>query len=234
MVSEEKKSEVEWIIDSEVLPGDPQEEPAGEGDQKSAQPEAGEADKEAESTRRGKAQTGDTMAPVERKLTKREILTRLFEKNELILALSRKSTELEAQSKDLNDKWLRSHAEFENYRKRTQKEWELLKQQTRAEVILDILDVVDNFERAFSVVAEKDDDFVQGIRLIYNNILSTLEKFGVRRMEALNAFFDPNYHMAVAQIENKKAESNHVVEVIQEGYLLDDIVIRPAKVIIAK
>ena len=84
------------------------------------------------------------------------------------------------------------------------------------------------------MVGDRDDDFIRGIRLIYNNLCSSLEKIGVRKIEALNTAFDPTYHMAVAQIDREGAESNQVVEVVQEGYCLGDIVIRPAKVIVAK
>lgn len=169
-----------------------------------------------------------------RRLTKKEVLERLFEKNELILNLSKKNAELEAKCKTFNDKWLRSHAEFENYRKRSQKEWELLKHQVKTEIIVEILNVVDDFERAFSVVGERDDDFVRGIRLIHDNLLSTLKRSGVEKMQPLNTPFDPNFHMAVSQIKRDDVESNHVAEVIQEGYSLDGLVIRPAKVVIAK
>lgn len=169
-----------------------------------------------------------------RRLTKKEVLERLFEKNELILNLSKKNAELEAKCKTFNDKWLRSRAEFENYRKRSQKEWELLKHQVKAEAIVEILNVVDDFERAFSVVGERDDDFVRGIRMILNNLVSTLKRSGVEKMQPLNSPFDPNFHMSVSQIERDDVESNHVAEVIQEGYLLDGLVIRPAKVVIAK
>lgn len=169
-----------------------------------------------------------------RKPSDKEVLSRLMEKNEVILQLSRKNVQLEATRKALEDKRVRALAEFENYRKRTRKEWELLKEQTKAEVILEILNVVDDFERAFAVVGDRDDEFVQGIRLIYNNMLATLAKFGVTKMIAVGEQFDPNYHMAVAQIDNKEVESNQIVEVIQEGYLMDGTVIRPANVVIAK
>jgi molecular chaperone GrpE len=123
---------------------------------------------------------------------------------------------------------------FENYRKRTRKEWDLLKQQTRTEVVLEILNVIDNFERAFDAAGDRDDEFLQGIRLIYNNMLATLERMGVRKIEALNAPFDPTYHMAIAQKDTEDAKKNDVVEVAQNGYLLDDIVIRPSRVVVAK
>jgi molecular chaperone GrpE len=140
----------------------------------------------------------------------------------------------EARHKALLDKRVHLQAEFENYRKRTRKEWELLKEQTKAEVVVEILSVVDDFERAMTALADQEDEFVQGIRLIYNNLLATLAKFGVTKMIALGEVFDPNYHMAVAHIDSEEVESNHVVEVIQEGYLINGTVIRPANVVIAK
>jgi molecular chaperone GrpE len=168
------------------------------------------------------------------KPSEQEIFQRLMEKNEVILQLSKKNVELEAKHKALHDKRVRLLAEFENYRKRTRKEWELLKEQTKAEVIVEILSVVDDFERALIALEDQSDEFTQGIRLIYNNLLATLAKFGVTKMIALGEIFDPNYHMAVASIDSEEVESNHVVEVIQEGYLLDGTVIRPANVVIAK
>lgn len=167
-------------------------------------------------------------------LSKKELLARLASKNDMIMDLTRDKEELDDKCKSLHDKWLRSHAEFENYRKRTQKEWELLKQQTKAEVILEFLSIVDDFERAFSAVGETETEFIQGIRLIYNNMQAILEKFGVSRIEAIDSPFDPNYHMAVAQIEKKDASPGQVVEILQQGYLLGNQVIRPAKVVIAK
>jgi molecular chaperone GrpE len=164
----------------------------------------------------------------------KDVLGRLLEKNEIILKLNKDNAEKDRQLKDLNDKWLRSVAEFENYRKRSRKEWELLKQQSKTEVILEILNIIDDFERAFSVVEDGDDEFVQGIKLIYNNLIGILDKFGVQEIESLNTPFDPNVHMAVGQVETEDVESGRVAEVIQKGYRLDDMVIRPARVIVAK
>jgi molecular chaperone GrpE len=164
----------------------------------------------------------------------KDVLNRLLEKNEIILKLNKDNAEKDRQLKDLNEKWLRSVAEFENYRKRSRKEWELLKQQSKTEVILEILNTIDDFERAFSVAEDKDEKFVQGIRLIYNNLLSVLERFGVEVIESLNRSFDPSFHMAVGQLETEDVESGVVAEVIQKGYRLDDTVIRPARVIVAK
>jgi molecular chaperone GrpE len=178
--------------------------------------------------------TPHTKEDSDRKPTKKGLKELLEHKNEKIGQLTRQTEWFQNEVRDLKDKWLRSVAEFDNYRKRTRKEWELLQQRTKAEIILDILTSVDDFERAFSVVGDRDDDFIRGIRLIYNNLCSSLEKIGVRKIEALNTAFDPTYHMAVAQIDRDGAESNQVVEVVQEGYCLGDIVLRPAKVVVAR
>ena len=169
-----------------------------------------------------------------RKPTEQEILQRLLEKNDVILQLSKKNIETEAKLRAMTDRRMELTAEFENYRKRTRKEWELLRDQTRAEVIIEILNVVDDFERAMAALGDQDDKFVQGVRLIHHNLITTLERFGVRKLIALGQPFDPNYHMAVAQIDSETVESSHVVEIIQEGYVMDGNVIRPANVVIAK
>ena len=169
-----------------------------------------------------------------RKPTEQEILQRLLEKNEVILQLSHKNVQLDAQVKALSDKRVQLMAEFDNYRKRTRKEWDLLKDQTKVEVLIEFLSVVDDFDRAMTAMGERDDEFVQGVRLIYNGLLSTLERLGVRKMIALGESFDPNAHMSVASIDSENVESNHIVEIIQEGYLMDGNVIRPANVVIAK
>lgn len=155
------------------------------------------------------------------------------EAEEEINKLKDKICDLEAQASQLKDKWLRALAEFENYRKRSRKEWELLKQQTKADVVIEMLHVLDDFERAFAVV-EGEGELVQGFRMIYEKLLLTLTKLGVREIEALDAPFDPNYHMAVAQREEAGKDSGVVVEVAEKGYLLDDSLLRPAKVIVAK
>jgi molecular chaperone GrpE len=177
-----------------------------------------------------------------RRVSRKEILDRFQEKNEVIARLTREKNRLDKENADLaeqarehKDRWLRAAAEFENYRKRSSREWELLKQQSKSEVILEVLNSLDDFERAFAVVAGTDDsEFVQGIRLIYNNLLSGLQKLGVSEFQALHQPFDPNVHMAVGQIETDAAPSGHVVEVLEKGYSLNGVLIRPARVIVAK
>ncbi|MCI0451780.1 MAG: nucleotide exchange factor GrpE [Candidatus Latescibacteria bacterium] len=183
------------------------------------------------------------------KFSRRDVLDRFQEKNSAIArltkekqALEKKLTALEAekssfetQSKDHKDRWLRTAAEFENYRKRSAKEWELLKQQSKTEVILDVLNSLDDFERAFAAVDATDEsEFVRGIRLIYNNLLQVLQKLGVTELDAMGAPFDPNRHMAIGQIETGEVASGHVAQVAQKGYALNGSVIRPARVVVAK
>jgi molecular chaperone GrpE len=169
-----------------------------------------------------------------RQPSQQEIFQRLMEKNEVILQLTKKNAELEARRKSLEDKRIQLLAEFENYRKRTRKEWDLLKQQTRAEVFVELVKIVDDFERAFAALGDQENEFKQGIRLIYNNMMALLASFGVTKMIALGQRFDPNYHMAVAHTDSPEFESNHVAEVVLDGYLMDGVLLRPASVVIAK
>jgi len=169
-----------------------------------------------------------------REFTQKELLSHLQEKNKLLFALKKNNSNIKLELKSLKDKWLRAAADFENYKKRSRKEWELLQHKTKADVFLEILNIVDDFERAFSAAERSDDEFVKGIQLIYQNLLNTLTRFGIKPIEAVDQRFDPKYHMAVGQIEAKGKKSGHVVEVTQRGYFLNEIVLRPAKVIIAK
>lgn len=196
---------------------------------------------------------GDDHRP---KFSRKQILDRFAEKNSAISKLqkeksvlekereniatereswSAEKSSLEAQVKEFKDKWLRSAAEFENYRKRTAKEWELLKQQSRTEVILEVLNSLDDFERAFAVVNPgSEDDFVKGVRLIYNNLLQVLQKMGVVELDALHQPFDPVRHMAIGQIETDATAPGNVAQVVTKGYSFNGSVIRPAHVIVAK
>ncbi len=185
---------------------------------------------------------GEPAVPRGRRVSRKEILGRFQEKNEVIARLTRERMSLEKerdefadQARELKDRWMRSAAELENYRKRSAREWELLKQQSKSEVILEVLNSLDDFERAFAVVeGAEENEFIQGIRLIYNNLRLGLQKLGVTELEARHQPFDPNVHMAVGQIETTEAESGHVAEVVQKGYSLEGMLIRPARVIVAK
>lgn len=183
------------------------------------------------------------------KFSRQQILDRFAEKNSAIGKLQKEikgmtaeretwaaeKSSLEAQAKESKDKWLRSAAEFENYRKRTAKEWELLKQQSKTEVILEVLNSMDDFERAFAVVEPgSENEFIKGVRLIYNNLLQVLQKMGVAEVDAFHQPFDPTRHMAIGQIDTDETASGNVAKVITKGYIFNGFVIRPAHVIVAK
>jgi len=143
-----------------------------------------------------------------------------------------------AERDEFKEKWLRIVAELDNVRKRTSRELLQSRKFAQAEVLRGFLDVQDNFERALqSVPAETDteapDSFREGVALIYQNIRGVLKDKGVAPMEALEAVFDPNFHEAVGQMSRDGVEAGVVIEVVQQGYLFGDMVLRPARVIIS-
>lgn len=141
---------------------------------------------------------------------------------------------LEAEAADWKDKYLRAMAEFENFRRRSNQEkadWIKLATQKLA---LEICDVLDNFERAISQVdeAQKGDHFVKGVLMIEQQLRNALDKEGVKKIDALGKDFDPSYHEALAHIPSDYDE-NQVAAVIQNGYLMHDKLLRPARVAVS-
>jgi molecular chaperone GrpE len=138
-----------------------------------------------------------------------------------------------------NDRYLRLAAEFDNFKKRTARQYAEIVNNANEAVILELLDVIDDFQRALDTAAdgsrEKAGDevsFLEGMRLIYDKLMTVLKGKGVRRMEVAGRPFDPVYHEAVMQAPSEKEEGT-VIEVISPGYLLNDRVIRHAKVVVA-
>ncbi len=156
---------------------------------------------------------------------------------------SEKTSEEEEDPKDkkiteLNDKVMRQMAEFENFRKRTDKEKSEMFANGEKTVIEAILPVIDNFERALDMAAadkeKKDDPFIEGMDKVYKQLIAELEKLGVRPIEALGADFDPNLHNAVMQEETEEYESGKVCKELQRGYMLNDAVVRHSMVSVAQ
>lgn len=144
---------------------------------------------------------------------------------------------LEAQVAELKDKHLRLFSEFDNYRKRTAKERIELFKTAHADLILDLLPVVDDFDRAVKSFEDNNDaDTIKhGVELIQNKLYSTLERKGLKCMESKEKDFDTDYHEAITEIPapSKKLKSK-VVDVVEKGYLLNEKVIRYAKVVVGK
>jgi len=135
------------------------------------------------------------------------------------------------------DKFLRLFAEFENYKKRTARERLDLIETAGSSVIISILPVLDDFERALSHIEEdkEAEELRKGVVLIYQKLLSTLEQRGLKEMESKGKTFDPDFHQALTEIEapNKKMKGK-VVDVIEKGYFIGDKILRHAKVVVGK
>jgi len=135
----------------------------------------------------------------------------------------------------LQDRLLRTAAEFDNYRKRMERERRELSDYVASEVLGEILPIIDNFERALQAPAAADDDaFRKGIELIHKQMFDLLRKRGIRTIEARGSDFDPNFHQAVIHEPSAEHREGEVIEELQRGYMIGDRLLRPAMVKVAK
>ncbi|CCZ05367.1 nucleotide exchange factor GrpE [Bovifimicola ammoniilytica] len=136
---------------------------------------------------------------------------------------------------ELTDKYKRTFAEFDNFRKRSEKEKSAMYEVGAKDVIEKILPVVDNFERGFKAVSEEElaTPFAEGMDKIYKQLLKTLEDLGVKEIEAEGNEFDPSLHNAVMHVEDETLGENIVAEVLQKGYMYRDSVVRHSMVKVA-
>ncbi|HWQ69874.1 MAG TPA: nucleotide exchange factor GrpE [Patescibacteria group bacterium] len=146
--------------------------------------------------------------------------------------LKERTTEIES----LNDRLLRLHAEFENYKKRASRERSEFVRFANEGLILELLPVVDSLEHAVATVRIGGDvqGLTEGVDIILRLFQTTLEKVGVKPIEALGHEFDPNVHQAVAQVETTDGRDNIAVEEVRKGYLLEGRLLRPAMVKVSK
>ena len=135
---------------------------------------------------------------------------------------------------ELEDKLLREKAELVNYRKRKEEETSRMLMYSNEDLAKSLLPIVDNFERAINMDDDNLEDevskFLAGFKMIYCNLINTLEKYGVKAIDGANKPFDPTYHQAIMTEKKDGVEPEMVIEVLQKGYLLKDKVIRPAMV----
>ena len=141
------------------------------------------------------------------------------------------------QSKDsalaaMNDKYLRLCAEYDNFRKRSQKEKDALYADVKASAVMAFLPVYDNLVRALNQPTE-DEAYKKGVEMIMSQFKATMEKLGVKEMDCLGQKFDPAYHNAVMHVDDEEKGDNEIVEVFQQGFMLGDKVIRFAMVKVA-
>ncbi|MCM1505688.1 MAG: nucleotide exchange factor GrpE [Ruminococcus flavefaciens] len=139
---------------------------------------------------------------------------------------------LEDALNEANNKYVRLFAEYDNYRKRTAKEKTETYSNATAKCIEDLLPVIDSFERSLEVECA-DENFKNGMAMIFGQLKNFLEKMNVTAIEALGAEFDPNIHNAISQQDGTDYASNHVCAVFQKGYKIGDKLIRPAMVAVA-
>ena len=145
------------------------------------------------------------------------------------------SAELRRERDDYKDRWVRKSAEFDNYRKRIERERREQADSTVADLLESLLAVVDDFDRALTVEAGPEAEaYRTGVELIHSKLLDFLRKRGVRAIDALGADFDPHFHMAVSHEPGDGRRDGEVLEEFRRGYMLGDRLLRPAMVKVAK
>jgi molecular chaperone GrpE len=139
---------------------------------------------------------------------------------------------LRAENQQLKDRVLRTLADFENFRKRTDREKQDFFKYALTGILKDILPVLDNFDRALAH-AEEGDEFHKGVLLIYKQLYDVLQKHGLKPIEESGVHFDPNIHEAVVREEDESVPSHTVTAILQKGYFVHDRLLRPALVKVA-
>ena len=213
----EKKEEMmeEVLEDLEKDAAEKQAEEVSEAEETETETEAAESGEQAEETEESEAEDGQE-APADEKKG-------FFKK---------KKDKKDEQIEELNDKLKRQMAEFDNFRKRTEKEKTQMYDMGAKSIIEKILPVIDNFERGLAEVPEeqREDAFVVGMDKVYRQMLTELDASGVKPIEAVGQEFDPNFHNAVMQVESEEYDSGVVAQELQKGYMYKDSVVRHSMV----
>lgn len=150
-----------------------------------------------------------------------------------IESLKKQVTEAESKASEYKDSWLRSQADFQNYKKRLERDNEMMYVSMKGDIIKKVLPILDDLERALQN-RRADDPWANGIELVVHKFENILESEGVKKIEALGAEFDPNFHEAISHETADGAKSGSVIGVVQNGYMLGERVIRPALVRVAQ
>ncbi|KKO51286.1 nucleotide exchange factor GrpE [Paenibacillus sp. DMB20] len=146
--------------------------------------------------------------------------------------LQQKIDRLNAELSDQQQRTLRAQADFDNFRRRTQKEKEELAKYASSKLITELLPVIDNFERALAAAGESPEveSFSKGVSMIFRQLEGVLNAEGLEAMNCVGQPFNPEFHQAIMQVESEEFEEGIVVEEVQKGYMLKDKVLRPAMV----
>ncbi|MCT8139667.1 nucleotide exchange factor GrpE [Anaerobacillus sp. CMMVII] len=169
---------------------------------------------------------------VENDVVKAEQLDTEDATQELLTEEEKQIQALQAEVKELNNRLLRSQADYDNFRRRTRQDMEAATKFRAQSLIEDLIPAIDNFDRALAVKVESDDakSLLQGMEMVYRQLTDALKTEGLQVIDAVGQSFDPHYHQAVMQVESDEFEPNQVVEELQKGYKLKDRVIRPSMV----
>ena len=138
------------------------------------------------------------------------------------------------QINELNARVLRLTADYDNYRKRAQREKEDVRQFANQDLLEKLLPVLDNFEMAITAVKEADPSIKDGVQMIYDQLFAVLKDSGMEPIDAMDEAFDPNLHEALSQEETADVNEGTVVQQVQRGYKLNERLVRPARVVVAK
>ena len=165
----------------------------------------------------------------EEKAAKPEVKEKKERKSKAQAELEKVKAELESK----NDLLLRTAAEFDNFKKRTERERLTVAECAKANIIKELLPILDNIDRAESLEDKSGEDYIKGIEMIVKQFCSLSEKLGIAELAQVGDSFDPNCHEAVMHIEDEALGENVIAEVLQKGYKIGDTVIRPAMVKVA-
>ncbi|MFH1613218.1 MAG: nucleotide exchange factor GrpE [bacterium] len=174
----------------------------------------------------------------EKEVIEKEDVEEKEEEKEITLSLKEyeKIQENIHQLEEVNDKYLRLLAEFDNFKKRTIKEKAEWFKFSNTSLLKEIFPIIDNFERAYESIEKKNDfeSLSSGVKNILNDLCLFLEKNGVKKIEAMGKKFDPHLHHAILMEETTEYEDEEIIEEIQKGYILNEIVIKPSLVKVVK
>ena len=161
--------------------------------------------------------------------------TETGEDKEQIRDTAEQTQEPDKDNEELQTQYMRLAADFQNYKRRTEKEKSDIYAFANEKIVVELLDVIDNFDRSLAMEADcKDEKMLEGMKLIFKQLKDVLEKNHVKEIEAAEADFDPNFHHAVMTDNSGEFESGRITEVFQKGYTLNDKVVRPAMVKVAQ
>ena len=223
----EQETEAEDTVLDEQTGQPTPEEAAGESETVAEEASAGEAEATAENEETAAEQDGGE--PEEAQASKGEKKSPFKKKD-------KKKDKRDERIEELTDQVKRQMAEFENFRKRTEKEKTQMYEVGAKSIIEKILPVVDNFERGLAAVPEeqKNDAFVDGMDKIYKQMMNVFAELDVKPIEAVGKEFDPEYHNAVMQVESEEYESGIVAQELQKGYMYRDSVVRHSMVAVVQ